>query len=218
MKKRKFIQATALGITAFILGNISGRLIKSDKKNVKGKKIIAINGSPNENGNTAYALSIIGDVFRNENISFNIINIGQNDIRGCIACMNCRNEQSVCIHTTAEEKAWIETMKTADAVILASPTYFGGIAGSMKSFLDKAFYSSSKYLSHKPGAAVVTTQRTGASMTFEGLNQYFTINQMPVASSTYWNNIRGLTVDDLKQDGEGIRTLQNLAKNLIDML
>jgi multimeric flavodoxin WrbA len=217
MEKRKFIKATIFTVAGFILGNISGRLMKSDNKN-KIKKIIAINGSPDVNGNTAYALSIIGDIFKNENINFEIINIGKNDIRGCIACMRCHNEQTVCIHATAKEKAWIETMKTADAFILASPTYFGGITGSMKSFLDKAFYSSSKYFSRKIGAAVVTTRRTGASMTFEGLNQYFTINQMPVASSTYWNNIRGLTVDDLKQDGEGIRTLQNLAKNIIEMI
>ncbi|MDR0754363.1 MAG: flavodoxin family protein [Prevotellaceae bacterium] len=217
MKKREFIKAAIIAGTGFILGNISGRLTKSDKKN-KNKKIIAINGSPDENGNTAYALSIIGEIFKNENINFEVIHIGKTDIRGCIACMRCHNEQTVCIHTTGEERKWIESMKNADALILASPTYFGGMTGTMKSFLDKAFYSSSKYFRHKTGAAVVTARRTGASMTFEGLNQYFTINEMPVASSTYWNNIRGATVDDLKQDGEGIRTLQNLAKNIIKMI
>ncbi|MDR2652617.1 MAG: flavodoxin family protein [Prevotellaceae bacterium] len=217
MEKRKFIKAAIIGGTGLILGNIFGRLTKSDKKN-KNKKVIAINGSPNETGNTAYALSIIGEIFNNGNINFEIIHIGKNDIRGCIACMRCHNEKTVCIHTAAEEKKWIASMKTADAIILASPTYFGGIAGSMKSFLDKAFYSSSKDFRNKTGAAVVTTRRTGASMTFEGLNQYFTINEMPLASSTYWNNIRGLTVDDLKQDSEGIRTLQNLAKNIIKMI
>ncbi|MDR2065083.1 MAG: flavodoxin family protein [Prevotellaceae bacterium] len=217
MKKREFIKAAIISATGFILGNISGRMTKSDKK-AKNKKIVAINGSPDENGNTAYALSIIGEIFKNENLNFEIIHIGKNDVRGCIACMRCRNEQAVCVHTTGEERKWIELMKSADALILASPTYFGGMTGTMKSFLDKAFYSSSKYFRHKTGAAVVTTRRTGASMTFEGLNQYFTINEMPVASSTYWNNIRGSTVDDLKQDGEGIRTLQNLARNIIKMI
>ncbi|MDR1347565.1 MAG: flavodoxin family protein [Prevotellaceae bacterium] len=218
MKKREFIKASIFAGTGLIAGNIWGRLTKKSDKTSKKKKVIAINGSPNENGNTAYALSVIGEIFKNENIKFEIIHIGKNDIRGCIACMRCHNEQTVCVHAVAEEKAWIETMKTADALILASPTYFGGITGTMKSFLDKAFYSGSKYFSHKVGATIVTTRRTGASMTFEGLNQYFTINQMPVASSTYWNNIRGLTIDDLQQDGEGIRTLQNLAKNIIEMI
>jgi multimeric flavodoxin WrbA len=85
----------------------------------------------------------------------------------------------------------------------------------MKSFLDRTFFSGSGNFRYKTGAAVVTTPRSGASMTFESLNQYFTISEMPVASSTYWNNIRGFTPDDLKQDGEGIRTLQNLAINII---
>ncbi|MDR2126081.1 MAG: flavodoxin family protein [Prevotellaceae bacterium] len=215
MKKREFVKTAIIAGTGLILGNISGRLIKSGKKN---KKIIAINGSPNENGTTAYALSIIAEIFKKEKINFEIIHIGQHDIRGCTACMRCHNEQTVCVHTTGKEQEWIESMKSADALILASPTYFGGITGSMKSFLDKAFYSSSKHFRYKTGAAVVTTRRTGASMTFESLNQYFTINEMPVASSTYWNNIRGLTVDDLMQDGEGTRTLQNLAKNIIKLI
>ncbi|MDR1984430.1 MAG: flavodoxin family protein [Prevotellaceae bacterium] len=217
MKKREFIKSAMFAGAGLILGNISGRLMKSEKKN-KNKKIIAINGSPNENGNTAYALSIIEEIFRSENINFEIINIGKSDIRGCIACGRCHSEKTDCIHATAEEKTWTDKMKIADAIILASPTYFGGITGTMKSFLDKAFYASSNNFRHKIGASVVTTRRTGASMTFEGLNQYFTITEMPVASSTYWNNIRGLTVDDLKKDSEGIRTLQNLAKNIIGLI
>ncbi|MDR3286624.1 MAG: flavodoxin family protein [Prevotellaceae bacterium] len=217
MKKREFIKAATLAGTGLVLGAVSGQLFKSEKKN-KNKKVIAINGSPDENGNTAYALSVIEEIFRNENVNFEIIHIGKSDIRGCIACSKCHIEKTVCVHTTDDEKKWIELMKNADAIILASPTYFGGIAGTMKSFLDKAFFSSSKNFRNKIGAAVVTTRRTGASMTFEGLNQYFTISEMPVASSTYWNNIRGLTVDDLKNDSEGIRTLQNLAKNIIELI
>ena len=215
MKKREFIKTAAFTGAGLVVGYASGKLIKSGMKN---KKIVAINGSPREDGNMAFALSVMSEIFEAENIKFEIINIGQSNIRGCIACSNCRNQKTDCIHTNNDEKKWIDAMKTADAIILASPTFFGGIAGTMKSFLDKAFYGSSKSFAHKIGAAVVTTPRTGASMTFEGLNQYFTISQMTIASSTYWNNIRGLTVDDLKQDGEGIRTLQNLAKNIINLL
>ena len=217
MKKREFIKSAAIAGAGLAVGYVSGQLTKSDMKKTN-KKIVAINGSPHANGNMAFALSVMSEVFQTENVKFEIINIGQSDIRGCTACRVYRNQKIDCIHTGNDEKQWIDTMKTADAIILASPTFFGGIAGTMKSFLDKAFYGSSKDFSHKIGAAIVTTPRTGASMTFEGLNQYFTISQMTIASSTYWNNIRGLTVGDLKQDAEGIRTLQNLAKNIINLL
>jgi multimeric flavodoxin WrbA len=217
MKKREFIKSAALTCAGLAAGYASGRFTKSDMSK-KGKKIIAVNGSPHADGNMAFALHVMNEIFEAEGVDFEIINIGQSNIRGCIACRVCRNKKIDCVHVTSEEKQWIDTMKTADAIILASPTFFGGIAGTMKSFLDKAFCGSSNSFSHKIGAAVVTTPRTGASMTFEGLNQYFTISQMTIASSTYWNNIRGFTVDDLKQDAEGIRILQNLAKNIIKLL
>jgi multimeric flavodoxin WrbA len=144
---------------------------------------------------------------------------GASDIQGCVACGSCHEEEANgCVYATADEKKWIVAMQRADAIILASPTYFGGIAGTMKSFLDKAFFANSKDFQYKIGASVVTTPRSGASMTFESLNQYLTIAQMTVASSTYWNNVRGLTVADLQQDGEGIRTMQNLAKNIVKLI
>jgi multimeric flavodoxin WrbA len=196
----------------------AGALVKSAKSS-KGKKVVAINGSPNENGTTAYALSIIGETLQQEQVDFEIIHLGASDIQGCVACGSCHEEEaSGCVYATDDEKKWIVAMQRADAIILASPTYFGGIAGTMKSFLDKAFFANSKDFQYKIGASVVTTPRSGASMTFESLNQYLTIAQMTVASSTYWNNVRGLTVADLQQDGEGIRTMQNLAKNIVKLI
>jgi multimeric flavodoxin WrbA len=217
MKKREFLKAGGLIGATLVAREGLGALIKQDKT-VISKKVIALNGSPNENGNTAYALSVIGEVLTQEKIDFEVIHIGKSDIKGCIACNRCHKEGNGCVFTTEDEKKWLLAMKRADAIILASPSYFGGIAGTMKSFLDKAFFANSKDFRYKIGASVVTTPRSGASMTFESLNKYLTISEITVASSTYWNNVRGLTVDDLKQDGEGIRTMQNLAKNITRLL
>ena len=181
------------------------------------KTVFAVDGGK-KGGTTAYALSIIGETLKEKGIDFRAVHIGGTDLRGCIACRRCREEGRGCVYATEEERTWIEDMKCAGAVVLAAPTCFGGIPGTMKSFLDRAFFANSKHFRGKTGAAVVTTARTGASMTFEGLNQYFTISEMPVASSTYWNVVRGLTVDDLRQDAEGVRTMQNLARNLAEQI
>ncbi|GHU72404.1 FMN reductase [Bacteroidia bacterium] len=217
MKKREFLKSIGLvGATLVAREGVSA-IIRSAKTK-QGKKVVALNGCPNENGNTAYALSVVGETLHEEQIDFEVIHIGKSDIKGCVACGKCREESNGCVYVTEEEKKWLLAMHRADAIILASPTYFGGIAGTMKSFLDRAFYAHSKDFRYKVGASVVTTPRSGASMTFESLNQYFTIAEMTVASSTYWNNVRGLTVKDLKQDGEGIRTMQNLGKNIAKLI
>jgi multimeric flavodoxin WrbA len=217
MEKRGFLKATGLVGVALIVREGAGTIIKLAKAN-RVKKVVALNGSPHENGNTAYALSIIGETLQQEKIDFEVFHIGKSDISGCIACSRCREEGNGCVYATTEEKKWLLAMKHSDAIILASPAFFGGIAGTMKSFLDRAFFANSKDFHHKIGASVVTTPRSGASMTFESLNQYLTIAEMTVASSTYWNNVRGLTVENLKQDSEGIRTMQNLAKNIAKLL
>jgi multimeric flavodoxin WrbA len=214
MNRRSFLKATALVGATLAAREVGARVLKSA---VSSKKVLAINGGK-ENGNTAYALSVVGKTLKEEGVAFEVIHIGGADLRGCVACRRCRNENHGCVLATEEERRWIDEMKNANAVILAAPTCFGGIPGTMKSFLDKAFFANSKYFRGKTGAAVVTTPRTGASMTFEALNQYFTISEMPITSSTYWNNVRGLTVSDLQQDAEGIRTMQNLARNIAGMI
>jgi multimeric flavodoxin WrbA len=222
MKKREFLKAAGLVGATLTVSEGAGYLVRREQTKAarENKKVVALNGSPHENGNTAYALSVIGDVFRRESVDFEVIHIGKSDVKGCIACHSCRreNKDKGCLYTTADEKAWIAAMKASRAILLAAPACFGGIPGTMKSFLDRAFFSGSEHFRHTLGAAVVTTGRSGASMTFESLNQYFTIAEMPIVSSTYWNNIRGLTVENLKQDREGIRTLQHLAENLIQLL
>ncbi|MDR0385944.1 MAG: flavodoxin family protein [Prevotellaceae bacterium] len=222
MKKREFLKMAGTVGALIALREGAGALVKRNRRRRLNatKKVVAINGSPDENGSTAYALSVMGDIFERENVDFEIIHLGRSEIRGCIACNSCRleNRDKGCLYATGEEKEWIKTMKAADAIVLASPCFFGGIAGTLKSFLDRVFFSESRNFRHKTGASIVTAKRSGASMTFESLNKYFTISEMPVASSTYWNNMRGFTPDDLKQDGEGIRTLQNLAKNITELI
>jgi multimeric flavodoxin WrbA len=214
MNRREFLKSAGfIGATLMV-----PKILINATTHLQGKKVVAINGSPNESGNTAFALSVVGETLKQEDVDFEIINIGKSDIRGCLACQRCREEGNGCVWATEDEKKWISVMKEADAFILASPSYFGGIAGTMKSFLDKAFFANSKYFRYKIGASVVTTPRSGASMTFESLNQYLTIAEITVASSTYWNNVRGMTVEELKQDAEGVRTMQNLAKNISKLL
>jgi multimeric flavodoxin WrbA len=215
MNKRSFLKAAALVGGTLAMREVADRTLKNV---VSSKKVVAINGDYSETGATAYALSIIGETLKEEGINLEIIHVGNMDIRGCIACFHCRKEGRSCIHATEDERRWADEMKRANAVILAASTCFGGIQGTMKSFLDKTFFAGSKHFRYKIGAAVVTTSRTGASMTFEGLNQYFTISEMTVASSTYWNNMRGLTLNDLKQDGEGIKTMENLAKSIARLI
>jgi multimeric flavodoxin WrbA len=222
MKKREFLKAAGWAGATLAVREGAGVAVRRSESRRRNelKKVVALDGSPDEQGDTAYALSVMAAVFERERVGFEIIPVGRKDIRGCIACNSCHldNKGKGCLYATEEEKKWIGSMRAAHAIVLASPTCFGGIAGTLKSFLDRAFFSGSEHFRHKTGAAVVTTRRSGASMTFESLNQYFTIAEMPVASSTYWNNIRGLTPDDLKQDAEGIRTLQNLAKNIIALI
>ena len=215
MNRREFLKITgAAAVGAAIYGSV-GTLVKKSMK--KGKKTVAINGSPNKDGNTYYALSLIADEFDKQSIPFSILHIGAEKIKGCIACGTCKNTGK-CAFATDRELDVIEQMKNADGIILASPVYFGGIAGTMKQFLDKAFYSSGDTFAHKIGASVVTEAHAGGSVTTESLNQYLLIRQINVIASTYWNVVKGRTKEAIRADEEGERTMRNLAKNMIEEL
>jgi multimeric flavodoxin WrbA len=185
-------------------------------------KVVAIQGSPRKNGNTAYALNIIGKVLREEGIDFEIIDIGGKHIRGCMACDKCfDNKNEKCVITTDVINDSILKMKDADGIILASPVYYSGIAGTMKCFLDRAFCVASNngnWFRHKVGASVVAVRRTGGSITFDSLNHYLNISEMLVPSSNYWNVIHGLAPGDATQDEEGIQIMKVLGKNMAWML
>jgi multimeric flavodoxin WrbA len=185
-------------------------------------KVVAIKGSPRKNGNTAYALNVVGNVLREEGIDFEIIDVGGKYIRGCLACNKCSEKQDgKCITTTDMLNDSLVKMKEADGIIIASPVYYSGIAGTMKCFLDRAFYVASSnggWFRHKVGASVVAVRRTGGSMTFNALNHYLSISEMLIPTSNYWNVIHGLAPGDAAKDAEGIQIMTMLGKNMAWML
>ena len=185
-------------------------------------KVVAINGSPNKEGNTYHALKMVGSKLEENGIDFEIIHIGNKAIRGCIACGKCRvNKDEKCSITTDPLNEWIQTMKTADGIILGSPVHYAGIPGTMKSFLDRSFYvagSNGGLFRHKVGAAVVAVRRTGGSVTFDSLNHFLTYSEMILATSNYWNVIHGRIPGEVVLDEEGTQIMEVLGSNMAWLL
>jgi multimeric flavodoxin WrbA len=181
-------------------------------------KVVAFNGSPNKEGNTYLALKIVGEELQKNGIDFEIIHVGNKLIRGCIACGQCakkKNEQ--CANTTDNVNEWIQSMKEADGILIGSPVHFSGIAGTMKSFLDRAFYVHSTnggLFRHKVGASVVAVRRGGGSATFDALNHYITYAEMLMPTTNYWNVIHGTTPGEAYKDEEGVQIMRVLGKNM----
>jgi multimeric flavodoxin WrbA len=215
MNRRSFIKVAGIAGSTLAVRESAGALLKKNMES--NKRVVAINGSPNEQGNTAYALSLIGEELEQAGIGFEVIHIGDKRIRGCMACNHCF-EKGQCIYTNEQEEEWVDKMKKADAIVLASPVYFGGIAGTMKSFLDRIFFAYSQAFRNKFGVSLVTARRSGASATFASLNQYLTISQMIVPSSVYWNNIHTTIKEEIADDKEGVRIMQTLGKNVAALL
>lgn len=185
-------------------------------------KVIAINGSPKKEGNTYHALKMVGDEFIASGIEFEILHIGHKLIHGCTACGKCaENKDEKCNLGADGLNQWIQTIKEADGIILGSPVYYSGIAGTMKSFLDRLFYVSGangNLLRHKVAAAVVAVRRTGGSSTLDGLYHYLTYAEMIIATGNYWNVIHGRNVGEVTQDGEGVQVMRVLGKNMAWLL
>jgi multimeric flavodoxin WrbA len=180
-------------------------------------KVVAINGSPKADGNTYHALKIITEELENQGISTEIIQIGAKNIRGCTACLSCfKNKNEKCI-INDEVNEVIQKMKEADGIIISSPVYYASIAGTMKSFLDRAFYVASAnggLFRHKVGASVAVARRSGEVAVFDHLNHYLTVSEMFIASSNYWNVIHGKEPGEVLKDEEGAQTMRVLAKNI----
>ena len=180
-------------------------------------KVLLINGSPKANGNTAFALQQMSEVFESNGLEAEIIQVGNQQIRGCMACGGCYKIGKCVFDDLVNETA--EKFKDADGIVLGSPVYYASPNGTLLSFLDRLFYSSGAIDKRmKVGASVVIARRGGCSASLEVLNKYFTISQMPVASSTYWNMIHGSKPGEAAQDAEGIRTVRNLAKNMVFLM
>ncbi len=179
-------------------------------------KVLLINGSPKTKGNTAYALSQMAEVFHALGIETETIQVGSQLIKGCQGCGACYKLGKCVIDDLVNETN--EKLAAADGMVVGSPVYYASPNGTLISFLDRLFYSNSADLRMKVGASIVCARRGGTTAAMDVLNKYFTISQMPVASSSYWNIIHGGKPGDAAQDAEGIRTMRNLAKNMAYMM
>lgn len=179
-------------------------------------KVILLNGSPKANGCTATALNEMVTVFNEEGIETELIHVGNKDIRGCVSCGYCEKNGKCVVNDLVNEVA--AKFEEADGLVVGSPVYYGSPNGTILSFMDRLFYSTSFPKHMKVGAAVVSCRRGGNTASFDVLNKYFTISSMPVASSTYWNQVHGFTAEDVKKDLEGLQTMRNLARNMSFMI
>jgi multimeric flavodoxin WrbA len=187
-------------------------------------KVIAINGSPRREGNTALALAEMGLVLTGAGIEMDILQVGDKLIRGCMACGACgRNKNERCAFGDAGDpvNGAIQSMKSADGIILASPVHFAGIGGAMKSFCDRAFYvagANGGMFAGKVGASVVAVRRTGGSAAWSGLNFYLALSNMSIAGSSYWSVVHGALPGEAAADAEGMQTVRNAARNMARMM
>ena len=176
-------------------------------------KVLLINGSPNRDGCTARALKEISDTLNKENIETEILQIGSMNISGCKACGYCKKNNGKCIYNDIVNDV-NEKMKEINGIVIGSPVYYSSPNGTLISFLDRLFHSSNFDKTGIVGTSVVSCRRAGNSTSFDVLNKYFTISNMPIASSIYWNNVHGFTKEDVEKDLEGLQTMRTLARNM----
>jgi len=175
-------------------------------------KVLLINGSPRVDGNTSIALNEMVKVFNAEGIETETVQIGAQDIRGCIACASCKDTGKCVFEDVVNQLA--TKLEAADGLVLASPVYFASANATLIAALDRLFYSSHFDKTMKVGASIAVARRGGCSSTFDELNKYFTICGMPVASSQYWNSVHGRAKGEAAEDLEGLQTMRVLAKNM----
>ena len=175
-------------------------------------KILMLNGSPHKNGNTALALAEMEKILTAEGIEVEIIQVGNQPVRGCIACKGCCTAGKCVFDDVVGEIT--AKFEAADGLVLASPVYYASANGTLISCLDRLFYSTTFDKRMKVGASVAVARRGGTTATFDQLNKYFTISGMPVASSQYWNNVHGRAPGDAAEDAEGLQIMRTLARNM----
>ena len=175
-------------------------------------KVLLINGSPNAKGCTYTALTEVQKTLNQEGIETEIIHVGHKDIRGCIGCRKCKSTGKCVFDDIVNETA--PKFAECDGIVVGSPVYYASANGTLISFLDRLFYSVSCDKTMKVGAAVVSARRGGTTATFDELNKYFTISNMPIASSQYWNMVHGYTPEDVYADKEGCQIMRTLGRNM----
>ena len=180
-------------------------------------KVLLINGSPHAHGCTYTALSEVASELNNQGIATQIFQLGTEPIPGCIACGACRKNGGLCFRNDIVNDV-LPLVAQSDGVVFGSPVYYASISGQLSAFLDRLFFAGSALMANKPGASVVSCRRGGASAAFDALNKYFTINNMPVVSSNYWNQVHGSNSAEVKQDEEGMQTMRQLGRNMAWLL
>jgi len=180
-------------------------------------KVLLVNGSPHKEGCTYTALCEVAGAIEANGVETELFQIGNNPVRGCVACLQCRTlgkcafDDDICNELR-------EKILTADGVVIGSPVYFSGPNGALCALLDRVFYSSMGRFRHKPAACVVSCRRGGSTAAFDRLNKYFTISQMPVVSSQYWNAVHGFKAEDVRRDLEGLQIMRTLGNNMAWLL
>lgn len=179
-------------------------------------KVLMINGSPHQHGCVDRALQEVGMALKQDDVDSEIFWIGNKDIRGCIACNQCQR-LGHCVFDDAVNEA-AKKFEAADGLIIGTPVYYASAAGTAVSFMDRLFYSSHFDKRFKVGASVVSARRAGTTATFDQMNKYFTIAEMPVVSSSYWNMVHGFTAEDVEKDLEGLQVMRVLGHNMAFMV
>lgn len=181
-------------------------------------KVVAFNGSPKKDGNTSILLNEALKCLEEQGIKTELVHVGGQLIRGCVACGKCfENQNHKCIISGDPVNEWIEKVASADGVLLGSPTYFADVSAEMKAFIDRVGmvgFANGNLYKRKVGGAVVAVRRGGSIHVFDTMNHFFQINQMMVVGSSYWNMGYGMMPGEVNQDEEGIQTMQNLGKNM----
>jgi multimeric flavodoxin WrbA len=196
--------------------NRNERKIKSERKSRIKMKALLINGSPNKQGCTFTALHEVEKTLNKHDIETEILYLGKKPIQGCIACRKCY-ENGKCIWNDQVNEVLVR-LDSIDAIVVGSPVYYAGASGQITSFLNRLFYAGRSRMDRKLGAAVVSCRRGGAASTFDQLNKYFTISNMPIVSSQYWNQVHGFTPEDVIKDEEGMQTMRTLGENMAWLL
>lgn len=176
-------------------------------------KVLMINGSPHAKGSTYTALSYVAEELNKNGIETEIIHVGHKDIRGCIACFKCKT-LGHCIFDKDLVNEVAEKFREADGLVIGSPVYYAGPAGTLVSFLNRLFFSTQWSKRFKVGAAIASARRTGTITTLDAINKYFVHGEMPVASSRYWNEVYGMNGEEMMKDEEGKQILRVLGRNM----
>ena len=179
-------------------------------------KVLLVNGSWHEKGCTYTALCEVEKALNANGVETEIYWLGKKGVQGCTGCVVCKKTGKCVMDDSVNE--FVEKAAAADGYIFGSPVYYASAAGSLVSFMDRVFYSGARHLAYKPAAAVVSCRRAGSSTTFDVINKYFTINNMPIVSSNYWNGIHGNRAEEALQDEEGLQTMRVLGNNMAWLL